>query len=219
MKPAVPKVADAARVRNPIDAFILAKLDEKQLKLAPEADRRTLARRAYFDLHGLPPTPEQVEEFVNDKAPDAYEKLIDRLLASPRYGERWGRTGWTWCGTRTRRGSRRTTSSSAAWRYRDWVIESFNKDTPYTEFVQAQIAADEIWGTNLDHDGHSKLPEEKERNLHRRIGTGAVHDRVVPDRVHVLRGPVARGVGGGRGGHGGSGVPGPDGRVRAVPRS
>jgi len=90
-RPPAPKVADAARVRNPIDAFILAKLEEKKLKLAPEADRRTLARRAYFDLHGLPPTPEQVDEFVNDKSPDAWEKLVDRLLASPRYGERWGR--------------------------------------------------------------------------------------------------------------------------------
>src|SRR5262249_50810902 len=89
--PAIPAVKNAARVRNPIDAFILAKAEEKGLQPAPEADRRTLVRRAYFDLNGLPPSPEEVDRFVNDQSADAYEKLIDRLLASPRYGERWGR--------------------------------------------------------------------------------------------------------------------------------
>src|SRR6185369_3238888 len=171
-RPAVPTLKDASRVRNPIDAFILAKLDQQGLHLAPEADRATFARRAYFDLHGLPPTPEQVTEFVNDKSPDAYEKLIDRILASPRYGERWGRSWLDLVRYADTSGFETDHFFIAAWRYRDWVIESFNKDTPYTEFVQAQIAADEIWGTNLDHDGHSKMPEEKERNLHRRIGTG-----------------------------------------------
>jgi hypothetical protein len=172
VRPAVPTVSDAARVRNPIDAFILAKLDEKKLKLAPDADRKTLARRAYFDLHGLPPTPEQVEEFVNDKAPDAYEKLIDRLLASPRYGERWGRNYLDLVRYADTSGFETDHFFIAAWRYRDWVIESFNKDKSYTTFVQEQIAADEVWGTNLDHEGHSKMPAEKEENLRRRIGTG-----------------------------------------------
>ena len=91
VRPAVPAVKNTALVRSPIDSFVLAKVEQNGLHPAPEADRRTLARRAYFDLHGLPPTPEQVEEFVKDQSPDAYEKLIDRLLASPRYGERWGR--------------------------------------------------------------------------------------------------------------------------------
>jgi hypothetical protein len=172
VRPAVPTVSDAARVRNPIDAFILAKLDEKKLKLAPEADRRTLARRAYFDLQGLPPTPEQVEEFANDKAPDAYEKLVDRLLASPRYGERWGRNYLDLVRYADTSGFETDHFFIAAWRYRDWVIESFNKDKAYTTFVQEQIAADEIWGTNLDHEGHSKMPAEKEENLKRRVGTG-----------------------------------------------
>src|SRR5438445_4307517 len=85
-----PAVKDTSWVRNPIDAFILAKLDEKHLRPVAAADRRALIRRAYFDLHGLPPAPDDVERFINDPAPDAYEKLIDRLLASPRYGERWG---------------------------------------------------------------------------------------------------------------------------------
>src|SRR5260370_28382250 len=90
-RPPVPTVNNPAWIRNPVDAFVLAKLDQRGLHPAPEADRRPVARRAYFDLHGLPPTPEQVEQFVNDSSPDAYEKLIDRLLASRRYGERWGR--------------------------------------------------------------------------------------------------------------------------------
>src|SRR5262249_50937600 len=91
VRPPVPAVKTSAWVRNPIDAFILAKLEQNGLRPAPEADRRTLARRVYFDLHGLPPTPEQVDQFVNDQSADAYEKLVERLLASPRYGERWGR--------------------------------------------------------------------------------------------------------------------------------
>src|SRR5207253_4243653 len=87
----VPAVRDGTRVRNPIDAFVLAKLEAKGLTFAPEADRATLLRRASFDLTGLPPTPDEVKAFLEDKSPDAYEKLIDKLLGSPRYGERWGR--------------------------------------------------------------------------------------------------------------------------------
>jgi mono/diheme cytochrome c family protein len=172
VRPAVPHVKDAARVSNPIDAFILAKLDEKNLTLAPEADRRTLARRASFDLHGLPPTPEQVEEFVNDKSADAYEKLIERLLASPRYGERWGRYWLDLVRYADTSGFETDHFFITAWRYRDWVIESFNRDKPYNTFVQEQIAADELWPASLDLEGTSKLPKEKEENLHRRIGTG-----------------------------------------------
>jgi hypothetical protein len=88
--PEIPKVQDAKGVRNPIDNFVLAKLEEKGLTLSPEADRLTLIRRLSFDLIGLPPTPEEIDAFVKDKSKDAYEKLVDRLLASPRYGERWG---------------------------------------------------------------------------------------------------------------------------------
>ena len=171
VRPAVPAVKDASRVRNPIDAFILAKLEQQGLHLAPEADRGTLARRAYFDLHGLPPTPEQVTEFVNDKSPDAYEKLIDRLLASPRYGERWGRSWLDLVRYADTSGFETDHFFITAWRYRDWVIESFNRDKPYTTFVQEQIAADELWPTSMELDGSSKLPKEKEENVHRRIGT------------------------------------------------
>src|SRR5262249_62191952 len=117
-----PQVRDKARVRNPIDAFILSKLEEKGLSFSPEADRLTLMRRAYFDLTGLPPEPAEAQAFLANPAPDAYEKLLDRLLASPCYGERWGRywldlTGYA--------------DHNHAYRYRDYVIRSFNSDKPY----------------------------------------------------------------------------------------
>ena len=107
-------------------------------------------RRAYFDLHGLPPTPEQVDQFVNDASDDAYEKLIDRLLASPRYGERWGRYWLDLVRYADTSGFETDHFFTTAWRYRDWVINSFNADKPYNTFVQEQIAADELWSTNVD---------------------------------------------------------------------
>lgn len=171
VRPAVPAVKDASWTRNPIDAFILAKLDEKGLRPAAAADRRTLARRAYFDLHGLPPTPEEVDAFVNDTSQNAYEKLIDKLLASPRYGERWGRYWLDLVRYADTSGFETDHFFTTAWRYRDWVIKSFNTDKPYDTFVQEQIAADELWSMNVDLEGTSKLPKEKEENLNRRIGT------------------------------------------------
>ena len=171
VRPAIPAVKDASWIRNPIDAFILAKLEAKGLRPAPAADRRTLARRAYFDLHGLPPTPEEVDQFVNDTSTDAYEKLIDRLLASPRYGERWGRYWLDLVRYADTSGFETDHFFTTAWRYRDWVIKSFNTDKPYDTFVQEQIAADEMWSMNMDLEGTSKLPKEKEENLNRRIGT------------------------------------------------
>jgi hypothetical protein len=171
-RPAGPAVKDSSWVRNPIDSFILAKLEQQGLRPAPAAERRTLARRAYFDLLGLPPTPEQVEQFVNDSSTDAYAKLIDRLLDSPRYGERWGRYWLDLVRYADTSGFETDHFFTNAWRYRDWVIESFNKDKPYDIFVQEQIAADELWSTSVNLEGTLKLPKEKEENLRRRIGTG-----------------------------------------------
>ena len=171
IRPTVPVVKNATLVRNPIDAFILAKLEQKGLRPAREADRRTLVRRAYFDLHGLPPTPEQVEQFVNDQSGDAYEKLVERLLASPRYGERWGRYWLDLVRYADTSGFETDHFFITAWRYRDWVIKSFNDDKPYDTFVKEQIAADELWSTNVDLEGTLKLPKEKQENLTRRIGT------------------------------------------------
>ena len=169
---APPAVKSTSWVRSPIDAFILAKLDEKHLHPVAAAGRRTLIRRTYFDLHGLPPAPDDVERFVNDPAPDAYEKLIDTLLASRRYGERWGRHWLDVVRYADTGGFETDVYFMNAWRYRDYVIDSFNADKPYDQFVQEQIAADELWPDNLELDGSYDLPKQKQINLAKRIGTG-----------------------------------------------
>jgi hypothetical protein len=128
---------------NPIDAFIRAKWQEKGLKPGESADKRTLIRRAYFDLTGLPPAPEAVEAFLKDDAPDAFAKLIDRLLASPQYGEKWARH---WLDVARYAEDQAHTFAvrpkNQAWRYRDWVIKALNDDMPYDRFVKLQIAGD-----------------------------------------------------------------------------
>jgi hypothetical protein len=137
-----PAVPDA---RNPIDGFIRAKLREKGLSPAPEADRRTLARRLYFDLIGLPPTPEQIDAFLKDTRPDAYERLVDSLLASPHYGERWARHWMDVVHFAETHGHDQDRVRPNAWRYRDYLIAAFNADTPYARFVQEQLAADVLF--------------------------------------------------------------------------
>ena len=133
--PSMRHVSNVPRVRNPIDTFILCKLEEKGLSLSPEADRLTLIRRAYFDLTGLPPEPEDVKAFLTDPDENAYEALIERLLVSPRYGERWGRYWLDLVGYADR---------EDAYRYRDYVIRSLNADKPYDRFLMEQLAGDEL---------------------------------------------------------------------------
>ena len=151
-KASPPQVRESAWVKSPVDRFVLAKLEEKNLKPAPAADKRVLLRRAYYDLTGLPPTPEQVEAFAADTAPDAFAKVVDRLLESKHYGERWGRhwldvARYADGGGKDRRpvflgyGMARDGYVNT-WRYRDWVVDAFNRDLPYDKFVKAQIAAD-----------------------------------------------------------------------------
>jgi mono/diheme cytochrome c family protein len=130
--------------RNEVDQFIFAKLKDSGLRPSPEASRATLARRLYFDLWGLPPTSEQVEAFVSDSSPDGYEKLVDRLLASRHYGERWARHWLDLVRYADSDGYRIDDFRPSAWRYRDYVIEAFNSDKPYDEFVREQIAGDEM---------------------------------------------------------------------------
>ncbi len=144
-RPAVPRVRNAAWVRGTIDAFVLARLEAAGIAPPPEADRRTLIRRASFDLHGLPPTAEHVDEFLSDRRPDAYERLIDRLLASPRYGERWARHWLDLVRYAESDGYNQDAERPQAWRYRDWVIEAFNADMPYDRFIAQQVAGDELW--------------------------------------------------------------------------
>ena len=136
--------ADQDWLRNEIDAFILARLKESGLRPAAEAGRRTVIRRLYFDLIGLPPTPEEVETFVQDPSPQAYETVVDRLLASPHYGERWGQHWLDVVRYAETEGFEYDNYLPGAWRYRDWVIESLNADMPYDEFVRRQVAGDEL---------------------------------------------------------------------------
>jgi hypothetical protein len=144
-RPAIPRAGASASATNPIDAFLLARLESAGLRFSPEADRRTLIRRATFDLWGLPPTTAEVEAFVADRAPDAYARLIDRLLENPRYGERWGRYWLDVAGYADSEGILAADYvRSAAWRYRDWVIKALNADMPYDQFLRAQIAGDEL---------------------------------------------------------------------------
>jgi hypothetical protein len=143
-EPALPEVADAAWSRNPIDRFVRQKLDAAKLFPSPPAERAVLIRRAYFDLIGLPPSPEEVDAFVADTSPDAFEKLIDRLLASPQYGERWARHWLDLVRYAESDGFRIDDYRAEAWRYRDYVIRSFNDDKPYDRFVREQLAGDEF---------------------------------------------------------------------------
>jgi mono/diheme cytochrome c family protein len=167
--------ADAKWVRTPIDAFTIARLREKGLSPAPEADRRTLVRRLSFDLTGLPPTPEEVETFVNDAAPYAYEKLVERLLGSPAYGERAGRHWLDVVHYGDTHGYDKDKPRPNAWPYRDYVIRAFNTDKPYDRFVREQVAGDVLFpGTPdgiealgfisagpWDFIGHAEVPETK----------------------------------------------------------
>jgi mono/diheme cytochrome c family protein len=145
-EPAAPAVKNGGWVARPLDAFVLARLEAAGLTPSPTADKRTLIRRATFDLHGLPPTPEEVEAFVKDESPEAYKTVIERLLSSPRYGERWGRhwldvaryadtSGYAFM--RERR-------YPYSYTYRDWVIEALNNDVPYDQFILQQLAADKL---------------------------------------------------------------------------
>ena len=140
--PAPPTPGDKLWGRTPIDQFVLAMLESQDLRPAPPADKRTLIRRAYFDLLGLPPTPEQVDAFIRDVAPNAFDKVIDQLLSSPQYGERWGRHWLDVARYADSNGMDENLSYANAWKYRDWVIKAFNSDLPYDQFVREQVAGD-----------------------------------------------------------------------------
>ena len=141
---------DPALVRTGVDSFILARLSEQGIEPAPRADNVTLIRRLTYDLTGLPPTPEEVDAFVNDESPDAYKALVERLLDSPRYGERWGRHWLDVTRYADTAGYSNDFERPNAWRYRDYVIRSFNEDKPYDQFVLEQLAGDELFPDNPD---------------------------------------------------------------------
>ncbi len=171
-RPVPPQAQEKDWAQNPIDAFVLSRLERKGLAHAPRADRTTMIRRLYFNLIGLPPTPEEVEEFSKDTSARAYEELVNRLLESPRYGERWGRHWLDVVRYADSAGFETDLYFPYAWRYRDYVIKSFNEDKPYDRFVQEQIAGDELWPNDLDLQGSYAVPEEKLLDLEARIATG-----------------------------------------------
>ncbi len=177
-KPAVPQIP-GVQFRNPLDAFIEERRAKEGLKGSPEADRRTLARRLYFNLTGLPPSPEEIKRFVEDKSPDAYEQLVNRLLDSPRYGERWARYWLDIVHFGESHGYDKDKPRPNAWPYRDYVIAAANEDMPYSRFVQEQLAGDVIYPNEpraivatgfvsagpWDFVGHAELPESKTDGL------------------------------------------------------
>ncbi len=142
--PTFTAVADKAWVKTPIDAFILTGLKKAQLRPAPQADKLTLIRRVTYDLTGLPPTPQEIDAFIADQAPKAWEHLVDRLLASPRYGEQWGRHWLDVVRFAESDGYEYDTHRPDAYRFRDYVVKSFNEDKPYDQFVKEQLAGDEM---------------------------------------------------------------------------
>lgn len=164
-RPPVPNWSAADGTRSSIDVFILQKLREQKLEFAPEADKVTLIRRAYFDLLGLPPTPEAVDEFLADHSPDAYERLIDRLLDSPAYGERWARHWLDVAGYADSNGYAETDSVRPhAWRYRDYVIRSLNTNKSWKDFIVEQLAGDELAGVTQE-DAAAKASDSRVQEL------------------------------------------------------
>jgi len=172
-RPPVLLVKAQDRVRNPIDAFLLAKLEEKQLTFSPEAEPLTLMRRAYLDLTGMPPSPEDIDTYLKDQRPDAYERMIDRLLASPAYGERWARYWLDLAGYYdSESAGAHDPIRPYAWRYRDYVIRSLNDDKPYSVFLTEQIAGDELFD-------YKKVKQATQDVMDRLAATGFL--RMAPD--------------------------------------
>ena len=149
-RPAAPAVQNKSWVRSPIDALVLARMEAKGVKPSPDANRAALIRRATLDLWGLIPTPEAVKAFAEDRSPDAYEKLVDRLMASPHYGERWGRRWLDLTRYADSEGYNQDETRPNAWHYRDYVIQAFNQDKPYDRFIREQLAGDEMFPGNME---------------------------------------------------------------------
>jgi len=159
--------------QSPIDRFILAGLEAKGLQPAPFADRRTLIRRATYDLTGLPPTPAEIHDFLNDTRPDAFAHMVDRLLASPAYGERWGRQWLDVARYADSNGVDENLVYANAWRYRDYVVRAFNQDKPIDRFIQEQIAGDLLpavpaEAADFDRVIANRLPLPRSQNACRR---------------------------------------------------
>jgi mono/diheme cytochrome c family protein len=183
--PPVPEVQETNWIKTPVDTFILAKLEEDGMKPNPVADKRTLIRRATFDLIGLPPTQQEIKDFLEDDSPDAFARVVDRLLASPHYGERWGRY---WLDTARYADTKGQVNNNAedyhypyAWSYRDYVIRSFNQDMPFSQFIMQQIAADKL---NLAEKNVGDLAAMGFLTLGERFGGN--NNDIINDRIDVV---------------------------------
>ena len=183
VEPELPSVEDTDWPRTPVDRFILAALEREGIAPSPPADRATLLRRLWFDLVGLPPTPEDIERFLADDAPDAYEREVDRLLASPHYGERWGRHWLDLARYADTGGFHNDLDRPNAWRYRDYVIASLNADKPYPQFVREQLAGDELPDANAESwiaTAFGRHGPSNEQNM----GNGLDRERYRLDELH-----------------------------------
>ena len=189
--PEVPKVKHQSAVRNPIDAFLLQKLEAKGLEPNPPADPIALIRRVYYDLTGLPPTPEAVDQFVADHSDAAYERLIDHLLDSPQYGEKWGRHWLDLVRFAETHGYERDSPKPFAWRYRDYVINAFNADKPYDQFLREQLAGDEqetVTAESLTATGYYRLGLWDDEPADRPLAKYDVLDGIVSTTGQVMLG-------------------------------
>ena len=188
--PPIPKVKNTRQVHTPIDNFILRHLEAENLSLSPEVDRPTFIRRAYFDLIGLPPTPQDVKTFVTDDDPRAYKRLIDRLLRSPRYGERWGQHWLDLAGYADSEGIvSADTQRKYAYRYRDYVIRSFNADKPYDRFLLEQLAGDELANYEQSEEISQAIYDNLAATAFLRLAPDGTYESLtgfVPDRLELI---------------------------------
>ncbi len=185
-RPALPQVKQANWIRSPVDAFVLAKLEDLRITPSPEADRYTLLRRLSLDLLGLRPTPAEVAAFIADARPDAYERLVDRLLASPHFGERWGKHWLDLARYADSNGYDNDEVRPTAWRWRDWVINALNRDMPFDQFTIEQLAGDLLLGATLEQKlatgFHRNTPTNTENQFHK---TEEFWVKTVADRVET----------------------------------
>ena len=190
-RPQVPSIHASDWISNPIDAFILAKLEAHGLTPAAPASKLILIRRVYYDLTGLPPSPEAVEAFLNDTTPDAYEKLINKLLKSPRYGEKWGRHWLDLVRYAETNGYESDSDKPFVWRYRDYVIDAFNKDKPYNQFIKEQLAGDELDAVTIETviaTGYHKLGVWDDSPADRKLARYDYLDDIVSTTGQVMLG-------------------------------
>ncbi len=184
VRPAIPQVKNQSWVRNPIDAFVLARLEKEGLTPSPEASNETLLRRVYLDLIGLPPTVKEIDEFLADKSPDAYEKVVDRLLASQHYGERWARP-WLDLARYADSNGYEKDNLRVMWKYRDWVINALNADMPFDQFTIEQIAGDMLPNATTEQKIATGFHRNTQLNTEGGVDPDAARYEVMVDRVNT----------------------------------